>query len=109
MGKTTIFILAALMAVAPATAQNATNAVEVNTTNETMNSAAAVPGTATAPANGLAPAPAEPAAAPTTAPNTADQTAGSDGRRNRDSRIPWGLVGLVGLVGLLGRRRRAEG
>ena len=97
MRKVTCFVLAAVLAAAPAAAQNepvAENAVDANAAttlpvdaNATVatNDVAALP-----PAEPLAD---EPVAAPAPAPRS------SGG-------FPWGVIGLVGLVGLLGRRRR---
>jgi hypothetical protein len=100
MRKVTCFVLAAVLAAAPASAQNepvADNAVDMNAAttaplgNEVVaNDVAALP-------------PAEPvettetAPLPDAAPAPAPRSSGG---------FPWGVIGLVGLVGLLGRKRR---
>jgi len=99
MRKVTCFVLAAVLAAAPASAQNepvtADNAADVN-------AAATVPaGNDILPPNDVAALPPEPVAttetAPAAAPAPAPRSSGG---------FPWGVIGLVGLVGLLGRRRR---
>ena len=99
MRKVTCFVLAAVLAAAPASAQNepvtADNAAD-------MNATANVPADNNVIAtNDVAVLPPEPVAttetAPTAAPAPAPRSSGG---------FPWGVIGLVGLVGLLGRKRR---
>ena len=100
MRKVTCFVLAAVLAAAPASAQNepvAENAVDMNAEatvpagNDVMvaNDLTALPPAARRNAPIRRPRPAEPAPAP--------RSSGG---------FPWGVIGLVGLVGLMGRRRR---
>ena len=98
MRKLTCFVLAAVLAAAPASAQNepvADNAVDMNaeTTvpmgNDVMvaNDVTALPPASPSRPTDTAPPAAEPAPAP--------RSSGG---------FPWGVIGLVGLVGLLGRK-----
>ena len=98
MRKVTCFVLAAVLAAAPASAQNepvAENAVDMNA------EATAPTGNEVVVANDVTALPPEPVAttetAPTAEPAPAPRSSGG---------FPWGVIGLVGLVGLLGRRRR---
>lgn len=98
MRKVTCFVLAAVLAAAPASAQNETvadNAVD-------MNAETTVPaGNDVMVANDVAALPTEPVAttetAPAAEPPPAPRSSGG---------FPWGVIGLVGLIGLLGRKRR---
>ena len=101
MRKVTCFVLAAVLAAAPASAQNepvADNAVDMNaaTTPSMGNDDVAANDVAALP-------PAEPvettetAPLPDAAPAPAPRSSGG---------FPWGVIGLVGLVGLLGRKLR---
>ena len=98
MRKVTCFVLAAVLAAAPASAQNETvadNAVD-------MNAETPVPaGNDVVVANDVAALPTEPVAttetAPAAEPAPAPRSSGG---------FPWGVIGLVGLIGLLGRKRR---
>ena len=100
MRKVTCFVLAAVLAAAPASAQNepvADNAVDMNaaTTPPMGNDVVAANDVAALP-------PAQPVATTETAPPAAEP---APAPRSRGG-FPWGVIGLVGLVGLLGRRRR---
>jgi len=100
MRKVTCFVLAAVLAAAPASAQNepvADNAVDMNAaTTAPLGNEVVANDVATLP-------PAEPvetsetAPLPDAAPAPAPRSSGG---------FPWGVIGLVGLVGLLGRKRR---
>ena len=101
MQKVTCFVLAAVLAAAPASAQNepvAENAVDMNaaTTAPAGNDVVAANDVAALP-------PAEPVATTETAPLPDAEPAPA---RRSSGGFPWGAIGLVGLVGLLGRRRR---
>ena len=99
MRKVTCFVLAAVLAAAPASAQNepvAENAVD-------MNTEATVPaGNDVMVANDLTALPPEPVATTDTAPPAAEPAPAP----RSSGGFPWGVIGLVGLVGLMGRRRR---
>jgi MYXO-CTERM domain-containing protein len=99
MRKVTCFVLAAVLAAAPASAQN--EPVADNTAD--VNAATTVPvGNDVMVANDVTALPPEPVATTETAPPEAEP---APAPRSRGG-FPWGVIGLVGLVGLLGRRRR---
>jgi hypothetical protein len=102
---------AALLAAAPAAAQNetdATGAMPENTASGTvpgagtMNNLDSDATVATGPTNGLT---AGPGAAPATTQPGAVDTAYGEPTQRENNRFPWGLLGLLGLAGLLGRKR----
>ena len=100
MRKVTCFVLAAVLAAAPASAQN--EPVADNTAD--VNAATTVPvGNDVVVGNDVIALPPEPVTTTDTAMPPAAEPAPAP--RSRGG-FPWGVIGLVGLVGLLGRRRR---
>ena len=102
--RTTIYLIAAAMALTtgPAAAQENVAEPTVNAVNETVTTDANV----AMDANLVATPPAA-ADAVEPVPTLTESDLASRAADNEDSRggIPWGLLGLVGLLGLLGRRR----
>ena len=113
MRKPTLFILAAVIAAAPAAAQqtNQVTAIDPLATNtaDPSLSPGAVDGSAgaSAPMNGLAPGPTATTTtmvAPTAeAPGVIDATVTPE--TGEGAGFPWGVLGLLGLLGLIGRFR----